>query len=102
MTLRSALAWGEEVLNKVNIADAHNDAWLLLTKVTNMDRTYYYMHMNDELSEEHNSEYESLIAKRAEHVPLQYITGEQEFMGLNFKVTPSVLIPRQDTEILVL
>ena len=102
MTLRSALAWGEDVLNKVNIADARNDAWLLLTKVTNMDRTYYYMHMDEELSDEHNSEYESLIAKRAEHVPLQYITGEQEFMGLNFKVTPSVLIPRQDTEILVL
>ena len=102
MTLRSALAWGEEVLNKVNIADARNDAWLLLTKVTNMDRTYYYMHMDEELSEEHNSEYESLISKRAEHVPLQYITGEQEFMGLNFKVTPSVLIPRQDTEILVI
>ena len=102
MTLRSALAWGEEVLNKVNIADARNDAWLLLTKVTNMDRTYYYMHMDEELSDEHNSEYESLISKRAEHVPLQYITGEQEFMGLNFKVTPSVLIPRQDTEILVL
>ena len=50
---------------------------------------------------EQEKEYELVLRKRAEHVPLQYITGEQEFMGLPFRVNPSVLIPRQDTETLV-
>ena len=47
------------------------------------------------------NEYERVLEKRAEHVPLQYITGEQEFMGMTFKVNSNVLIPRQDTEVLV-
>jgi release factor glutamine methyltransferase len=89
-------------LKKVNIADARNDAWILLTMVCKIDRTFYYMHMDEELTTEQASEYESVIRKRAEHIPLQYITGEQEFMGLNFKVSPAVLIPRQDTETLVI
>ena len=102
MTYQKAIAWGEETLKKVNIADARNDAWLLMTMVCKIDRTFYYMHMDEELTSEQSSEYESVIRKRAEHIPLQYITGEQEFMGLNFKVSPAVLIPRQDTEILVI
>ncbi len=101
MTFREALVIGEEVLKKVNIVDARNDAWLLLAMICKMDRTYYYMHMDDELTTEQISEFESMLKKRAEHVPLQYITGEQEFMGLPFKVNSSVLIPRQDTETLV-
>lgn len=101
MTFREAFAWGEDVLNKVNITDARNDAWLLLSMVCQMDRTFYYLHMNDELSSDRITEYEILLRKRAEHVPLQYITGEQEFMGFSFLVNPSVLIPRQDTETLV-
>ena len=102
MTFREALTVGEELLKKENIVDAKNDAWLLLTMVCKIDKTFYYMHMDDELSLEQATEYESLIRKRAEHIPLQYITGEQEFMGLTFKVSPAVLIPRQDTETLVL
>lgn len=101
MTFREAIVNGEDLLKKVNIADARNDAWLLLAMVCKMDRTYYYMHMDDELTQEQMKEYENLLKKRAEHVPLQYITGEQEFMGLPFKVNSSVLIPRQDTETLV-
>ena len=101
MTFREAIAAGEDVLKKVNIADARNDAWLLLTMVCKIDRTYYYMHMDEELTAEQESEYEIVLKKRAEHIPLQYITGEQEFMGLPFKVNSSVLIPRQDTETLV-
>ena len=93
MTFREAIAAGEDVLKKVNIADARNDAWLLLTMVCKIDRTYYYMHMDEELTAEQESEYEIVLKKRAEHIPLQYITGEQEFMGLPFKVNSSVLIP---------
>ncbi len=101
MTFREALAVGEELLKKMNIVDAKNDAWLLLTMVCKIDRTYYYMHMDEDLTSEQVSEYEIVLKKRAEHIPLQYITGEQEFMGLPFKVSPAVLIPRQDTETLV-
>lgn len=102
MTYQKAIAWGEETLKKVNIADARHDAWILLTMVCKIDKTFYYMHMDEELSLEQASEYENVIRKRGEHIPLQYITGEQEFMGLNFKVSPAVLIPRQDTETLVI
>lgn len=101
MTFREALAVGEELLKKENIVDAKNDAWLLLTMVCRIDRTYYYMHMDEDLTPEQISEYEIVLKKRAEHIPLQYITGEQEFMGLPFKVNSAVLIPRQDTETLV-
>ena len=87
--------------NIANIADAKNDAWLLLAMACKVDHTFYYMHVDEEMPEEQAHEYEVLIRKRAEHVPLQYITGEQEFMGLNFNVNSNVLIPRQDTETLV-
>ncbi len=101
MTFREALEKGEKVLNLANIADAKTDAWLLLAWVCKINRTYYYVHMDEILTIENASEYENVIRKRVEHVPLQYITGEQEFMGLPFKVSPAVLIPRQDTETLV-
>ncbi len=101
MTFREAIEAGERVLNLAQIADAKNDAWLLLAMVCKINRTYYYVHMDEELTIEQSKEYENLLKKRAEHVPLQYITGEQEFMGLPFKVSPAVLIPRQDTETLV-
>jgi release factor glutamine methyltransferase len=57
--------------------------------------------MDEDMSVEQVTEYESILSKRAEHVPLQYITGEQEFMGILFHVNDAVLIPRQDTETLV-
>lgn len=101
MTFREAIGYGEEKLNNADIADAKNDAWLLLTFVCKIDRTFYYSHMDEEIPEAHLSEYENVLSKRAERVPLQYITGEQEFMGLPFHVNDSVLIPRQDTETLV-
>jgi len=101
MTFREAISFGEEKLNIAGIEDAKNDAWLLLTFVCKIDRTYYYVHMDENMSTEQVAEYESVLSKRAEHVPLQYITGEQEFMGLPFHVNDAVLIPRQDTETLV-
>ena len=101
MTFREAISFGERQLNDVGIVDAKNDAWLLLTFVCKIDRTFYYVHMDEQMSIEQQAEYENVINKRAEHVPLQYITGEQEFMGTSFHVNESVLIPRQDTETLV-
>lgn len=101
MTYREVLNLGEKVLSLASIVDAKTDAWLLLSMVCKMERSSYYLHMEEELPEEQLSEYEIALKKRAEHVPLQYIVGETEFMGLRFKVNSSVLIPRQDTESLV-
>lgn len=101
MTYREAIVLGEKNLQDAGITDARNDAWLLLAMACKIDHTYYYMHMDEEMPEEMQHEFEVLIKKRAERVPLQYITGEQEFMGMTFHVNSSVLIPRQDTETLV-
>lgn len=101
MTYREAVNLGERVLTMASIADAKTDAWLLLSMVCRMERSFYYLHMEEEVPEEQFSEYEIALKKRAEHVPLQYIVGETEFMGLRFKVNSNVLIPRQDTETLV-
>ena len=101
MTYREAIETGTRILQKENIADAKIDALYMLQMACKIDRNFYYLHEEDELTAEQQSEYESTVHKRAEHVPLQYIIGEQEFMGLKFKVNSNVLIPRQDTETLV-
>ena len=101
MTYREAIELGEKILNMANIVDAKNDAWLLLTAACKIDHTFYYMHMDEDMDSQQVKEFEYLIKKRAEHIPLQYITGEQEFMGMTFHVNSNVLIPRQDTETLV-
>lgn len=101
MTYREALDNGEKILNTAGVPDARNDAWLLMTMACQIDHTFYYVHMGEQMASEQMNSYESLISKRAERVPLQYITGEQEFMGLRFHVNSNVLVPRQDTETLV-
>lgn len=101
MTYREAYAQGEKRLLAAEIPDAVTDAWLLLSFVCQIDRNFYYMYGGEEMELEKSRQYEMLLEKRASHIPLQYITGEQEFMGITFHVDSSVLIPRQDTEILV-
>lgn len=101
MTYKETIDFGIRILELAGIEEAENDAWLLLSKECKMNRTAYYMHMKDEILPEQLNEYKGLIKKRAERVPLQYITGAQEFMGLTFHVNSNVLIPRQDTETLV-
>ena len=101
MTYREAIGLGEKILTMAGVADVKTDAWMLLEMAAKIDRNYYYMHMDDEITKEQLEEYEWALKKRAEHIPLQYIVGETEFMGLPFKVNSSVLIPRQDTETLV-
>ena len=101
MNYREAMCLGEKALVLAGVVDAKNDAWLLLAYSCKIDHTFYYLHMDEEMSEEAYESYQAVIKKRAEHVPLQYITGEQEFFGLPFKVDSGVLIPRQDTETLV-
>ncbi|MCI9138020.1 MAG: peptide chain release factor N(5)-glutamine methyltransferase [Lachnospiraceae bacterium] len=101
MTFENALSHGKELLKSAGVVDYELDAWYLLEYVCKMDRSSYYLHSPEEMKEEEFQEYESLLKKRGERVPLQYITGVQGFMGLEFKVNSHVLIPRQDTETLV-
>lgn len=101
MTYRQLLEVGKERLKAQQIADFETDAWYLLSFVSGMDRTGYLMHMGAEAPAEYAETYKKLIEKRAAHIPLQHLTGEQEFMGHRFLVSPDVLVPRQDTEALV-
>ena len=101
MTARELLSWGEEQLSKAGIDDAKLDAWYLLEYSLPTDRVSFLMKGNNPVTEEKKEQYEVLIEKRASHIPVQHLTGVQDFMGLTFKVNEHVLIPRQDTEVLV-
>lgn len=92
---------GKEQLQKAGITDAELDARLLLEFICETDRNTLYAHGDLEIEDEKMQEFLQLIEKRAAHIPLQHLTGEQNFMGLDFLVNEHVLIPRQDTEILV-
>lgn len=92
---------GEALLAESGIDEAALDARLLLEFVCGTDRNTLLVHGDREVASEECERYHSLIEKRAAHVPLQHLTGEQEFMGLPFSVNNDVLVPRQDTEILV-
>lgn len=101
MTYQKVLRDGQICLEENGIQDAATDAWLLLSAVCGIDRNYYYLHMNHEMPEKSIARYGAALEQRVRRIPLQYITGEQEFMGFRFVVNENVLIPRQDTEILV-
>lgn len=101
LTLQQIYREGKETLERVGIAEAGLDAWYLLEYVTGISRASYYGDPGRVVTEEDLCRYRECIEKRAGHIPLQHITGEQEFMGLSFLVNDQVLIPRQDTETLV-
>lgn len=101
MNMEQLLQAGEQVLSQSEITESKIDAWYLMEYYFHLDRVSFWVNKSNLVSEEQEQEYLALIKKRSEHIPLQYITGEQEFMGLPFKVNEHVLIPRQDTECLV-
>lgn len=101
MTYREAFERGKSALVQAGIEEADLDARLLLEYVCQTDRNHLLAHGDKPVGEEEAAQYLELISGRIEHIPLQYLTGVQEFMGLSFAVNESVLIPRQDTEILV-
>lgn len=80
---------------------ARRDAELLLMRAANIDRAFLLTHPDAPLTPEQLALYNQWIERRAQHEPIQYITGEQEFYGLPLRVTPDVLIPRPETEHLV-
>lgn len=101
MTYREAYNKGVDILKSNDIADGDIDARILLEYVCKTDRNTLLAHPEREVSKDEESAYFEMIDKRKNHIPLQHITGSQDFMGLTFKVDGRVLIPRQDTECLV-
>ena len=103
MTLREALTVAAATLaNDEHLhGTATRDAELLLLHVLQISRTTLIAHPGRELTPSQRADYETSIARRLHHEPIQYITGQQEFYGLALNVTPAVLIPRPETEHLV-
>ena len=98
MQLRATLQAGLKRLLEHDVPSADLAAELLLMHVLQQDRAYLYTHSDQELTAAQVERYFELIAERCTGKPAQYITGHQEFWGLDFEVTPAVLIPRPETE----
>jgi len=98
MDIRTALKMGIAQLRAANVSSHTLAAELLLLHATGRTRTSLYSHPEDQLSESESQNYFSMIERRAAGVPTQHLTGKQEFWGLEFEVTPDVLIPRPETE----
>lgn len=101
MTIAETLKQASATLRAAAVPNDVLDAQTLLAHALSCDRTYLIVHFNQALTEAQTALYETLIARRAKGEPLQYITGHQEFFGLDFLVTPAVLIPRPETELII-
>ena len=101
MTIGEVLKFSEDQLKRAGIAEAALDAKYLLMEVASLSSTALFFSAREELGEEIITAYRMALERRTAREPLQYIMGTQEFMGLSFLVSPAVLIPRQDTELLV-
>ncbi len=97
-TYENALAWGQAALSLLE--NGRNEARIIMSYATGLGRTELITRAKELMREDDFAEYEKRIYARIEGEPLQYIVGMQEFMGLPFRVNPSVLIPRLDTEVL--
>jgi release factor glutamine methyltransferase len=101
LSLFATLRDGIAQLERENVPSAGLAAELLLMHVIERDRAWIYAHPESELESVRREEYFSLIARRASGEPTQHLTGRREFWGLDFEVTPDVLIPRPETEHLI-
>lgn len=101
MTIRELLKEGIERLTTAGFAEASSDASLLLEYMCDISRQDILLEGERDASPDVISTYNEAIARRLQHEPVQYITGYQNFMGLEFRVSRGTLIPRQDTETLV-
>ncbi len=101
MTYQECYQKGRLTLEEAGIEEAALDARLLLEHICHTNRNDLLVHGERLVEEKQENDYFALIEKRARRIPLQHLTGVQDFMGLEFAVNEHVLIPRQDTEILV-
>ncbi len=98
VSLRDALTTAIDRLTAARVPSPRMNAELLLRFTLDCDRAYLYAHPERELTTEEQTRYEEALAQRARGIPAQYITGHQEFWGMDFIVNPAVLIPRPETE----
>lgn len=100
-TIRRVLDWTKGYLTEKGVENARLETEWLLSAALGLDRVGIYVNFDKPLNQEELALCRGLVARRAKREPLQYILGTQEFCGLDFAVTPAVLIPRHDTEVLV-
>ncbi len=100
-TISGALDWGARLLREKGIESPRLNAELLLRKVLEIDQVQVYLYSDRILTQRQFTSYRSLINKRIKGEPVQYILGSREFWSLDLKITPEVLIPRPETELLV-
>lgn len=101
VTIRQAVASATEELARAGVPEPRLTAMRLLAEILHKDRIYILTRPEEMLAEETLHRFRNAVARRAQGEPLQYITGHQEFYGLDFLVTPDVLIPRPETELIV-
>ncbi|XEQ94421.1 Release factor glutamine methyltransferase [Sporomusa carbonis] len=100
-TITSILNWTKQYFGGKGIENPRLDAEVLLSHILGKDRLYLYTNFDQPLTPEELAAYREVVKRRAMRLPVAYITGHKEFMGMDFAVSPAVLIPRPDTEILV-
>jgi release factor glutamine methyltransferase len=101
VSIAEALRQASRALDHAGVAEARREAGSLLSHVIRRDRTFLISHAEDQLDEDDWKLFENMVARRAAGEPTQYITNVQDFFGRTFRVTPDVLIPRPETELLV-
>ena len=100
-SIANSLREASQALEARGVPESRREAGSLLSFVIGKDRTFLISHADDSLEEPEVDRFREVVARRAEGEPLQYITGVQDFYGREFRVTPDVLIPRPETELLV-
>ena len=100
-TIGGILEWTKQYFSGKGVDNPRLDAEVLLSHILCRDRLYLYVHYDQPLSAEELAAFRECVRKRAARVPVAYITGEKEFFGLTFSVSPAVLVPRPETELLV-
>lgn len=100
-TIDTILKWTKQYFVEKGVENSRLDAEVLLSHILEKDRLYLYVHFDQPLEENELTAFRVAVKKRVAHLPVAYIIENKEFMGLDFQVSPAVLIPRPDTEILV-
>lgn len=100
-TIGDILTWTKQYFGEKGVDNPRLDAEVLLSHILGQDRIYLYVNYQQPLEPAELAEFREAVKQRAKRVPVAYITGHKEFMGLDFAVNAAVLIPRPDTEILV-
>jgi release factor glutamine methyltransferase len=101
LSIERTIQEGAKILQDAAVDEPRREAASLLAHVLGRDRSFLIAHSNDSLPDELSQTFRNLITRRSQGEPLQYITGHREFFKLEFEVSPAVLIPRPETELIV-